>query len=489
MNQAGVCRGQVSRLFRLIRFQVILMLTPMQYISTRGSDSAVSFSHAVMTGLARDGGLLVPASIPDARPFLNRWKSLRYPELAFEVIRLFADLPDIVLRDLIHQGLVRFRHPDITPVRSLGDIDVLELFHGPTLAFKDLALQFLGALFEHLLTQNNSTLNLIAATSGDTGSAAIDGVRGRSRIRIFVMHPHGRVSPIQERQMTTVLDANVFNLAIRGTFDDCQNILKDLFNDLEFRDRYRLGAVNSINWARILAQIVYFFYGAFRVMERRNSESIQVAVPTGNFGDVFAGYVAARMGLPIRQLIVATNENDILARYFQSGTYGKGPVHATLSPSMDIQVASNFERYLFYRLKENPVAVTTAMQSFRETGILVIPPEDGVAVPGWTGGRCDRAQTLEVIRRFDRDHGYCLDPHTAVGIEVGQRLAIPQVPLMCLATAHPSKFPDAVQAATGHVPALPPPFEDLMSRPTRCVVLPAETHAVRALVTQQNAGC
>ena len=320
----------------------------MRYVSTRDGGTPLRFTDTVLTGLARDGGLFLPDQIPDARARLDAWRRLPYADLAFEIMRLFADdIPDDTLAEMIRKSYAAFRHAEVTPVVQAGGIHILELFHGPTLAFKDVALQFLGNLFEHVLAKTGAEMNIVAATSGDTGSAAIYGVRGRARIRIFVMHPHGRVSPVQERQMTTVTDANVHNLAVDGTFDDCQDIVKALFNDLAFRDANRLGAVNSINWARVLAQTVYYFYAAFRVQDATGAAQVRFAVPTGNFGDIFAGYVAWRMGLPIDKLVLATNENDILARYFGTGAYSLGDVAPTLSPSMDIQVASNFERYLY----------------------------------------------------------------------------------------------------------------------------------------------
>ena len=323
-------------------------MKPIRYVSTRGAQAPLAFKDAVMTGLARDGGLLIPDRIPQVGDRLEEWKDLDYPDLAFEIMRLFTDdLPDARLKALIGAAYSSFAHPDVCPVRKVGPLHVLELFHGPTLAFKDVALQFLGRLFEEILEERQGRLNILAATSGDTGSAAICGVRGQKRIHIFVMHPHGRVSALQERQMTSVLDDNVFNLAVQGSFDDCQLIMKTLFSDLPFKDAHALGTVNSVNWARVLSQIVYYFYAAFRVAEETGAAAVQFAVPTGNFGDILAGWYAKRMGLPIRRLVLATNENDILARFFNTGVYAKGTVVPTVNPSMDIQVASNFERWLY----------------------------------------------------------------------------------------------------------------------------------------------
>jgi threonine synthase len=330
-------------------------------------------------------------------------------------------------------------------------------------------------------------MNIVAATSGDTGSAAICGVRGRDRIRIFVMHPLGRVSPLQERQMTAVLDDNVFNIAVRGTFDDCQNILKALFNDIPFKRSAALGSVNSINWARVLAQIVYYFYGAFRAMEATGAKRVRFAVPTGNFGDVLAGYFAARMGLPVSTLVLATNENDILDRFFRTGVYSIGAVRETLSPSMDIQVASNFERYLFYRLGGDAERVGRLMESFARDGMLSAPAPASEAGPKWVSGSCDTARTLSTIRRYHAEHGCLLDPHTAAGVAVGERNLSAEEPMICLATAHPAKFPEAVRRATGSDQAHHPLLDALENAQTRCDVLPADAGAVRSYVERRSA--
>jgi len=452
----------------------------MRYISTRGGGAPLPFKETILTGLARDGGLFLPESIPDVRGRLAAWRGLSYADLAFEIMRLYADdIPEAALRGLAAKSYASFRHPEVTPVVSVGPVHLLELFHGPTLAFKDVALQFLGNLFEHVLAETGGELNIVAATSGDTGSAAIYGVRGRDRIRIFVMHPHGRVSPVQERQMTTVLDANVRNLAVEGTFDDCQNIVKALFNDLTFRDACRLGAVNSINWARVLAQIVYYFYAAFRVQEKTGAARVRFAVPTGNFGDIFAGYVAHRMGLPIDRLVLATNENDILARYFNTGVYSLGAVAPTLSPSMDIQVASNFERYLYYLADEDASVLKQWMATFKATGALETP---GARHTCFAAGRGDTAMTLATIRDYWTRHHYLLDPHTAVGVAVGSQFLDASAPMICLATAHPAKFGDAVLRATGEDVAHHPILDALACLPTRMDVVPADTAAVAEIV-------
>ena len=458
----------------------------MRYLSTRGGGTPLNFKDTLLAGLARDGGLFLPETVPDVRARLDAWRSLAYPELAFEIIRLFADdIPEDVLRGILTRSYADFRHPEVTPVVHVGPVHMLELFHGPTLAFKDVALQFLGNLFEYVLRETGGEMNIVAATSGDTGSAAIYGVRGRERIRIFVMHPHGRVSPVQERQMTTVLDDNVCNLAVDGTFDDCQNIVKELFGDLPFRDGFKLGAVNSINWARVLAQIVYYFYAAFRVQAATGANQVRFSVPTGNFGDIFAGYVARKMGLPIDRLVLATNENDILSRYFTTGVYSLGAVATTLSPSMDIQVASNFERYLYYLAGQDAAKLVRWMAEFKATGSLkteVPPLGDIVAARG------DTEATLATIRAYWKDYGYLLDPHTAVGVAVGLRFLQEGTPMICLATAHPAKFGDAIRQATGRDLAHHPILDALADLPTRVRVVPAQKSTVAEIVKRAVEG-
>jgi threonine synthase len=456
------------------------MSSPAQYFSTRGQTRGVGFREAVLMGLATDGGLLLPEAIPQVSSCLERWRTLPYTHLAREVMRPFVGdaLPDAVFADLTERSYRHFTQPEICPVVSAGPVHILELFHGPTLAFKDVALQFLGNLFELILAESGAALNLLGATSGDTGSAAIASVRGKARLSIFVMHPHGRVSPIQERQMTTILDANVHNLALEGSFDDGQRVLKEIFSDLPFKQQYSLGAVNSVNWVRVLAQVVYFFQAAFRVQERSGCAAVQVCVPTGNFGDIFAGYVAKTMGAPISRLILATNENDILARFFATGEYCRGSVHQTTSPSMDIQVASNFERYLYYRLGGDVGRLRDLMNDFARTGRLRLPGTD----PSFAAARATITETADTIRTWYRSHGYLLDPHTAVGVAVAQRFLRSDEPTVCLATAHPAKFPAAIRDALGVDIARHPQIDGLADLPARCTVLPATKAAVQAFI-------
>ncbi len=454
----------------------------MRYISTRGGIAPVSFSDAVMMGLATDGGLLLPEHIPTVdEATLQRWSRLSFTELAKEVIGLYIDEDDISKADLgrlIDSSFASFSHPDITPVIGVGDSYILELFHGPTLAFKDVALQFLGNLFEYVLAKRGGQLNIVGATSGDTGSAAIHGVRGRENVRIFILHPRGRVSPIQEKQMTTVLDDNVYNIAIEGTFDDGQAIVKQLFNDLDFKREYSLGAVNSINWARIVAQIVYYFHAWGRVASSEGRR-VTFSVPTGNFGDIFAGYMAYRMGLPVETLVLATNRNDILSRFFNSGEYSSGEVQPTISPSMDIQVSSNFERYLYYLLDEDSAKLKDLMERMgRDGGFTVSQETLAQSRPLFMARAVSESETMETIKTVSERYNYILDPHTAVGVCAASGKA----GTICLATAHPAKFGDAVTKATGLTPDTPAALQGVMERPSRCKILPATLAAVRGYI-------
>jgi threonine synthase len=438
-------------------------------------------------GLADDAGLLIPQSIPDVSSRLAGWRGLSYPALAYQVLRLFAtDIPEFDLQTLMNRTYKDAFDPEVAPTRRVGDLFVMELFHGPTLAFKDVALQLLGNLFEYILAEEHGRLNILGATSGDTGSAAIYGVRGRAGIRIFVMHPHEGVSPIQERQMTTVLDDNVHNIAIRGSFDDCQNIMKTLAADLAFKDKYAIGAVNSVNWARVLAQIVYYVKAVFDVQAATGAAGVRVCVPTGNFGNILAGWYAMRMGLPISQLILATNLNNILARFFNTGVYSMGKVWKTSSPSMDIQVASNFERYLYYRAGSGPAALQAMMDEFSRTGALHVDvPAGGRVDDRIASDAADEEQTLATIRKYHQQYDYLLDPHSAVGVSVAERLAgSGGDPIVCLATAHPAKFPDAIRQATGKDIARHPKIDALMDLPTRCTPLPNDRQAVRQFIVE-----
>lgn len=457
----------------------------MKYISTRGMIAPIPFKEAVMMGLATDGGLLLPETLPaiDAQT-LSTWQALSYQELAFEVMSCFIDdisAPD--LRELIQRSYQTFTHPQIAPLVKQDGVYILELFHGPTLAFKDVALQFLGNFFEYLLAESGEKMNIVGATSGDTGSAAIQGVRGKERINIFIMHPHKRVSPIQELQMTSVLDRNVFNIAIQGTFDDGQAIVKGIFNDIPFKERHRLGAVNSINWARILAQVVYYVHAYFRVCAAEGCAAVDFSVPTGNFGDIFAGFVARRMLGPERigRLVLATNDNDILSRFVVDGDYSTSQVVPTCSPSMDIQLASNFERYLYYLNDQDAGRTAQDMQTMAAERCLRFDQGQMARIrQDFAARRVTEAEVIATIREFYEETGYVLDPHTAVGVKAGRESAAHR-PMVCLATAHPGKFSEAVTKAIGEQP-LPPSLADLQGRPTRCQILAADAAIIKDFI-------
>jgi threonine synthase len=463
----------------------------MQYRSTRGQVKGIPFSEAVMMGLADDGGLLLPELIPQLTATeLKHLADLPYPQLALKILeRYIDDIPGSDLQELIDRSYAAFLHPEVTPVVPKDDVFILELFHGPTLAFKDVALQFLGNLFEYLLAKNGAHMNIIGATSGDTGSAAIYGVRGKRGINIFILHPKGKVSPIQEMQMTTVTDANVFNIAVEGTFDDAQALVKEIFGDLDYKQKHALGAVNSINWARVLAQVVYYFYACFQVQMSTGCSEVEFSVPTGNFGDIFAGFVARQMGLPIKKLILATNGNNILSRFVNDGDYSAAKVNHSLSPSMDIQVASNFERYLFYLYGGDAGRVCQAMATFKKNGVLPVSAAELAQVQQiFSAASVNDSETLATIGEFARSTGYTLDPHTAVGVAAGKRVRSGDCPLICLATAHPAKFGAAVYQACGQYPELPPAFQGIDKLEKRLETLPAEIMVIKEYVERHALG-
>jgi threonine synthase len=459
----------------------------MRYISTRGDAPVLGFDDVLLAGLARDGGLYVPEAWPRLTP--AEWKALAglpYAEAALRVLRPFVGgaIADDDLAAMLDDSYRGFDHPAVAPLKQIGPNDwLLELFHGPTLAFKDYALQLVGRLFDHVLTKRRTRVTIVGATSGDTGSAAIEACRDRDAIDIFILYPHGRVSEVQRRQMTTVPSANVHNIAIEGTFDDCQDLVKAMFNDAAFRDQHQLSAVNSINWARIAAQIVYYAAAALRL--GAPLRPVAFSVPTGNFGNVFAGYAAQRMGLPISRFVVGSNRNDILFRLLESGTMKMEGVEPTLSPSMDIQVSSNFERLLFELAGRNGKAVATMLKRFRKRRELKLSPARYARLTRqFVGARADDAETLAVMRRTYERTGELVDPHTAIGLAAASlQRGDPAVPMITVATAHPAKFPDAVARATGVRPALPPRLADLLQRPERLTVLPNDLRAVQEFVT------
>jgi threonine synthase len=437
-----------------------------------------------MMGLADDGGLLVPETIPDVSEDLPQLAGKSYVDLAAYVMGHFIDdIPSAELRSIIERSYETFDDPAVTPLVQVGDIHVLELFHGPTLAFKDVALQFLGNVFEYVLTKRGGRLNILGATSGDTGSAAIAGVRGKQNINIFIMFPEGRTSALQEKQMTTVLDDNVQNLAIEGSFDDCQSILKTIFNDLTFKEAYDLGAVNSVNWARILAQVVYYFSAYIQL---GSPDRFEVAVPTGNFGNIFAGYIARRMGLPIHTLILATNQNDILHRFFTTGRYERGEVYFSHSPAMDIQVASNFERYLFFEFGQAPAKVREFMNDFSTTGVARINFNTFNLDAAFRTGRISDQDMGATIAKTFEESGYLLDPHTAVGVEIGLLKRRPEVPLVCFATAHPSKFDEVIRQVIPDIKVSHPTLDLLKGLPERKTLLEGEVGVVKNFISIFN---
>ena len=458
----------------------------MKYISTRGNAPKLAFDDVLLTGLARDGGLYLPESWPQfSTADLAEMKDLSYVELAVKVMLPFVE--EVISRDELAQIVTdtygAFDTDDVAPLVKLGENEyVLELFHGPTLAFKDYALQFLGRMFDHVLTKRNAKLTIVGATSGDTGSAAIEACRDRDNIEIFILHPSGKVSEVQRRQMSTVLSDNVHNIALAGNFDDCQNTVKALFADESFRDEVNLSAVNSINWARIMAQVVYYFWAALRSGAPDNS--VAFAVPTGNFGNVFAGYAAKQMGLPISQFVIGSNANDILIRFIETGRMQSKDVFETTSPSMDIQISSNFERFMFELLDRDSSSLNDAMQEFKETGHFGVTDlfmERLKAI--MDGERFDDAGTAKLIGDVHKETGYLLDTHSAIGVGAARaRRWDKAVPMVILATAHPAKFPDAVKAASGVHPQLPSHLSDLYEREEKYTELSGSFDIIKAYI-------
>jgi threonine synthase len=460
----------------------------MEYISTRGSAPALDFEQVTLTGLAADGGLYVPREWPRFTPEeIEGLAGLPYAELATRVMRPFVgdSLTPERLRQLCEEAYARFSHRAVTPLKQLDERHwLLELFHGPTLAFKDVALQLLGRLFEEFLERRGERLTIVGATSGDTGSAAIDAVAGRDNVDIFMLHPKGRVSDVQRRQMTTVLAPNVYNIAIDGSFDDAQAMVKRMFADQALTNAFRIGAVNSINWARLMAQVVYYFAAAVQL--GAPYRKVAFAVPTGNFGDVFAGHVAARMGLPVERLIVATNVNDILHRALSAGDYSAGTVTPTAAPSMDIQVSSNFERLLFDCGGRDGVALAEQMRGFETSKAMRLT--DGQRTSAGetiTSVRADAADMAQAMSWAWERCGELIDPHTAIGLHAARAAELPRdIPIVTLATAHPGKFRDPVERATGNRPGLPARVGDLFQREERCVELPGEYDAIAAYIAE-----
>ena len=461
----------------------------MKYISTRGHEEALSFTDVLLRGLAPDGGLYVPAEWPAFAP--GEWRALAgqsYAEIAFAILRRFADIPDDELRAILREtyAVPNFDHAAIAPLTQLGpSLWLAELFHGPSLSFKDYALQLIGRLFDRALKAEGKHITIVGATSGDTGSAAIAAVANSPHVTLFMLHPKGRVSDVQRLQMTTVDAPNIHNIAIEGSFDDCQALVKQLFADVALREQLNLSAVNSINWARILAQTVYYAATAL-ALGARDDRKISYFVPTGNFGNVYAGWVAKRLGLPIGRLTVATNANDILTRFFAAGAMEKHAPEFTLSPAMDIQVSSNFERYLLELTGQDAAAVAAMMDEFSRTGRYTLPSQLlAQAQADFASVRCSDDETLAAMRRAANDANIVIDPHTAVALHAARRAPADGLAII-LSTAHPAKFPGAVQRAIGRNPLPPAALADLASRAERLAFLPADLTALKDFLRQKS---
>jgi threonine synthase len=460
----------------------------MHYVSTRGRAPVLTFDEAMRTGLARDGGLYVPETVPAlSGAEIAALAGCSYEDIAFRVMRPFLgdSFGDDEFRGLIAAAYADFGHAARAPLVQLGaNHFLLELFHGPTLAFKDFAMQLIGQLFQAALARTGGRVTIVGATSGDTGSAAIEAFRGLSNVDVFILYPHGRVSEVQRRQMTTPTEANVHALALEGDFDDCQARVKDMFNDFAFRDAVGLAGVNSINWARVLAQVVYYFSSALSLGAPHRAVSF--TVPTGNFGDIYAGVIAKRMGLPVEKLVIATNHNDILHRAMTSGAYQTDGVRPSISPSMDIQVSSNFERALFDAHGRDGEAVAALMADLKTGGFSISANALAALRADFTSGRCSEEETRATIARLRDTTGEILCPHTAVGVKVAED-HLGAIPMITLATAHPAKFPDAVEAAIGLRPALPPRMADLYDRPERLTRVPNDLGAIQSLIRERTA--
>jgi threonine synthase len=463
-----------------------------RYVSTRGGARPQAFMEILLEGLAPDGGLFLPERFPVlSAPELSAMRGMSYRELAFAILSKFADdVPAADLKRLVDSTYTKaaFGSDDVTPVQKLEEgLYLLGLSNGPSLAFKDVALQLLGNLFEYALGGRGERLNVLGATSGDTGSSAEYALRGKKNVCVFMLSPYGRMSAFQAAQMYSLQDANIFNIAARGVFDDCQDIVKAISGDIEFKRRHRIGAVNSINWARIAAQVVYYFKGYFAVT-RSNGEAVAFAVPSGNFGNVYAGHVARNMGLPIRKLVVATNENDVLDEFFRTGRYRvrkATEVHATSSPSMDISKSSNFERYAYDLIGRDAKALRNLWEKLEREGVLDLsgtPHFRRVAETGFVSGSSTHADRLATISRIWKDYGVMVDPHTADGIKVGLEHREPGVPLVCMETAQPAKFAETIRAALGREPARPAGFEDLETRPQRVEVMDVDAGRVMQFI-------
>ncbi len=462
----------------------------MQYISTRGLAPPLQFDDVLLEGLASDGGLYVPDKWPKiSRSEIEKLKHLPYPDMALEIMYPYIGdaIPRSILRDILIEAYANFSNSQIAPIKRIdGSTWLLELFHGPTLAFKDYALQVVGKLFNYVLEKKKKTVTIIGATSGDTGSAAIEACKNKKAINLFMMHPKGRVSEVQRRQMTTVESPNIFNIAIEGTFDDCQDMVKLLFSDQEMREKYNLSAVNSINWARILAQIVYYFWAGVSIQD--TNKKLEFIVPTGNFGNIFAGYAASKMGLPIQKLLVASNENNILTRYLNTGNMTALDVKSTLAPSMDIQISSNFERLIFDVYNQNGTNVREAMNAFRKTNSIRFSNESWKTICDLFDGFSASDQLIkETILKFYETKGELIDPHTATGVAASlENTNHTDTNTVCLATAHPAKFPDAIKDSVGFYPEIPKQLKRIFQQEEQFTVLPNDFGEVKNFIYKNN---
>ena len=454
----------------------------MKYVSTRDNSKEYNFEQVFIKGLADDGGLYIPTSLKKYSPQeLHELKKLNYNELSTEIINLFSS--DFISKDelstLVKKSYSTFREKEVVKLSNVGEIKLLELFHGPTLAFKDVAMQFIGNLYEYYLTKNNKKINIVVATSGDTGAAAIDAIKGKSNLNIFVLHPNNKISSVQRKIMTTVEEKNVFNIAIEGNFDDCQNIVKSMFSDLEFSKSINMSGVNSINWARIIAQAVYYFYSYFRL----DKENISFSVPTGNFGDVFAGYLAKQMGLPINKLIVATNENDILHRAISKGDYVSKEVKETLSPSMDIQLASNCERLIYYVNNLDSSKTVEIMKKVKQNSYQIEKNNLDIIQKDFLSESCNAKETLDIIKKKYEENNIILDPHTAVGVGAVHKLSIHDC--VVLSTAHPCKFPDAIKNAVNKHEKLPDELQHVLNKEENFQILDNNVGKIKEFIKKK----
>ncbi|CAI3946139.1 Threonine synthase (ThrC) (PDB:1VB3) [Commensalibacter communis] len=457
----------------------------MRYVSTRGQAPVLNFSNTLLAGLAQDGGLYIPETWPQiSADELRKMRGLSYPELAAKIVHLFTgnEIPEAVLLDLCHKSYAGFNHKAIVPLIQLDhNLFVQELFHGSTLAFKDMAMQLLGHLFDYVLSQRGEKITIVGATSGDTGSAAIEAFKGSTNLTVTILHPYGRTSEVQRRQMTTVLEPNINNIAVEGSFDDCQDLVKAMFADVPFREEMQLSAVNSINWGRIAAQVPYYVYAA--LLLGAPDREVSFTVPTGNFGNILAAWTARKIGVPINLLCVGSNHNDILTRFLLNNDMSIQGVRPSLSPSMDIQISSNFERLLFELLDRDADQCRQIMQDFRQNNKMDIPATIwNKATAKFKGMALSDQETEKVIQQYYKESAYLADPHTAIGIATAQKYRNKDIPMVTVATAHPAKFPDAIKQATGITPALPLALADLYDRKENYQVLPADLKKIEASV-------